>query len=272
MPRIPAASLIRAAAALAAAACARGDAARPDAPDAPGATPAAGPPAAPAGDWRVAGGDPGNGRYSALAQIDRGNVAQLRAAWIYRTGDAPAGGRSEIQATPLVVDGVLYTTTPALAAVALRADRGTPLWRFDPFAGRRRGALDTHVNRGVAYWAEGGERRVFFSAGRRLYALDAATGRPAAGFGDSGWVDLAEGLGRPVDSTSAAGGYVIATSPGAVYGDLLIQGVRVSEAEGAAPGASAGPSTPCRAPASSGTARGRPTRGRPRAAPTRGPA
>ncbi len=234
MPRIPAAALVRAAAALLTAACARGDAARPEAS---GATPAAGPAAAPAGDWRVAGGDPGNGRYSALAQIHRGNVGQLRAAWIYHTGDAPAGGRSEMQATPLVVDGVLYATTPALAAVALRADRGTELWRFDPFAGRRRGALDSHVNRGMAYWAEGNERRVFFSAGRRLYALDAATGRPAANFGDSGWVDLAEGLGRPVDSASAAGGYVVATSPGAVYGDLLIQGVRVSEADGAAPGA-----------------------------------
>ncbi|PYO71198.1 MAG: hypothetical protein DMD64_15395 [Gemmatimonadetes bacterium] len=83
-------------------------------------------------DWRVIGGDPGNTRYSALNQIDTTNVAQLRVAWVYHTGDLPPDGHGEIQATPIVVDGVLYTTTPALAVVALRAENGTLIWRFDP--------------------------------------------------------------------------------------------------------------------------------------------
>src|SRR5213083_337356 len=135
-------------------------------------------------DWRTTGGDPGNSRYSPLDQINRANVAALRVAWVYHTGDVRAGSRSEIQATPIVVDGVLYTTTPALAVVALRADSGTLVWRFDPFANRAR---ESHVNRGVVYWSEGDQRRIFFSAGRRLYALDASTGRPVVGFGDSGW-------------------------------------------------------------------------------------
>jgi quinoprotein glucose dehydrogenase len=179
------------------------------------------------GDWRVTGGDPGNSRYSSLDQINRGNVASLRVAWTYHTGDAPAG-HSEIQATPIVVDGVLYTTTPSLAVIALRADSGTLIWRFDPFANRK---SESHVNRGVAYWSEGSERRVFFSAGRRLYALDAASGRPASTFGGSGWVDLGDGLGRDIGDA-----YIVATSPGATYQDLLIQGTRVGEGEGSAPG------------------------------------
>src|SRR4029079_19574688 len=102
-------------------------------------------------DWKTTGGDPGNSRYSALDQINRGNVGSLHVAWIYHTGDAPAGN-SQIQATPIVVNGVLYTTTPALAVVALRADSGKLIWRFDPFRNRNR---ESHANRGVVYWAAG---------------------------------------------------------------------------------------------------------------------
>jgi quinoprotein glucose dehydrogenase len=181
----------------------------------------------PGDDWPVTGGDPGNSRYSPLTQIDRGNVARLRVAWTWHSGDAP-NGQSQIQATPIVVNGVLFTTTPALAVVALRADRGTELWRFDPFAGRER---EVHANRGVAYWTDGKAARIFFTAGSRLYALDASSGRPVPTFGTHGSIDLREGLGRDVSGTQ-----VIATSPGAIFRDLLIQGTRVSEAEGAAPG------------------------------------
>jgi quinoprotein glucose dehydrogenase len=187
-----------------------------------------GAPSVSADDWRATGGDAGNSRYSSLDQINRENVSQLRVAWTYHTGDVPAGARTEIQATPIIIDGVLYTTTPTLAVVALRADSGTLIWRFDPFANRPR---ESHVNRGVAYWAKGREQRVFVSAGRRLYALDASTGHPIISFGDSGWVDLATGLGRDVRDT-----FLVATSPGVVFDDLLIQGTRVGEGEGSAPG------------------------------------
>jgi quinoprotein glucose dehydrogenase len=179
-------------------------------------------------DWRVTGGEPGNSRYSSLDQINRGNVANLRVAWTYRTGDMPTGGHSEIQATPIVVDSTLYTTTPALAVVALRADNGALLWRFDPFENRTR---ESHVNRGVVYWADDHDARVFFTAGRRLYSLDAHTGKPDRVFGNLGSLDLAGGLGRDV-----ADAYLVATSPGVIYNDLLIQGTRVGEEEGSAPG------------------------------------
>ena len=193
-------------------------------------------PAAPPVDWRVAGGDPGNTRYSTLDQINTANVAQLRVAWVYHTGDMPAhgpwGGPSEIQATPIVIGGVLYTTTPALAVVALRADRGKLIWRFDPRTAHPGPRTDlSHVNRGVVYWADGADQRILFTAGRRLYALDARTGRPIGTFGDSGSIDLAAGLSRDIGDA-----YVVATSPGAIYKDLLIQGTRVGEEEGSAPG------------------------------------
>ena len=183
-------------------------------------------------DWRVTGGDPGNTRYSALNQIDTTNVAQLRVAWVYHTGDLPPDGHGEIQATPIVVDGVLYTTTPALAVVALRAENGTLIWRFDPRTTHDARRTDfSHVNRGVVYWAGGSERRILFTAGRRLYALDARSGRPIRSFGDSGSVDLSAGLSREIGDA-----YLVATSPGAIYKDLLIQGTRVGEEEGSAPG------------------------------------
>ena len=179
-------------------------------------------------DWPVTGGDPGNTRYSSLDQINRDNVARLRLAWTYHTGDAPPSGSSEIQATPIVVHGVLYATTPSLAVIALRAGSGSLVWRFDPFAHRAR---ESHVNRGVVYWADGSDRRIFCTAGRRLYALNARTGIAIPTFGDSGSVDLSAGLGRDV-----TGAYLVATSPGVVYKDLLIQGTRVGEEEGSAPG------------------------------------
>ncbi len=182
---------------------------------------------APADDWQVTGGEPGNSHYSALDQITQANVKQLQVAWTYHTGDAPAG-RSEIQATPIIVSGVMYTTTPALNVVALRADSGTVVWTFDPFAGRAR---EPHANRGVVYWTDGTETRIFVTAARRLFALDAVTGKAIPTFGDSGWVDLGAGLGRDVGSA-----FILATSPGVIYHDLLIQGTRVGEGEGAAPG------------------------------------
>ncbi|HEV7991155.1 MAG TPA: PQQ-binding-like beta-propeller repeat protein [Gemmatimonadaceae bacterium] len=186
------------------------------------------PPPPPDQDWRVTGGEPGQSRYSPLAQIDRGNVKRLRVAWEYHAGDASPQNRTEIQATPIVVRGVLYATSPSLAAFALHAETGALLWRFDPFQHQPR---ESHVNRGVVYWEHGDERRVLYVVGRRLYALDAATGKPVPTFGTGGWVDLGQGLGRDVSRTQ-----LVATSPGVIFGDLIIQGTRVSEGEGAAPG------------------------------------
>jgi len=188
-------------------------------------------PKSPQREWPSHGGDAGHTQYSPLEQIDATNVQRLEVAWTHHTGDARDDGRSQIQCNPIVVDGVLYATSAQLAAFALDAATGRERWRFDPFeAGAKEHALG--VNRGVVLWKDGDERRVFFSAGQRLFALDAGTGWPIKGFGRAGSVDLREGLGRDASSL-----YVLSTTPGAIYRDLLIVGTRVHEGPGpSAPG------------------------------------
>lgn len=146
-------------------------------------------------DWPDVRGEPGGSRFSALSQINRQNVRDLRIAWTYRTGDSrPA---STIECTPIVVQGVLYLTTARTRVVALDAATGQERWRFDPEIGRRFPAASGGVNRGVAYWSDGrsrGERRILLGAADgRLISLDARTGRPDPAFGRDGEVDLRAG-------------------------------------------------------------------------------
>jgi quinoprotein glucose dehydrogenase len=183
-----------------------------------------------AGGWRFHGGDAGHMQYSPLAQINPENVQRLRVAWVYRTGDARADGRSQIQCNPIVVRGVLYASSPLIKVFALDAASGKALWTFDPFAASGQEMSPLGVNRGVVYWEKGDDRRILFTAGQRLFALDARTGKPILGFGTKGTVDLTEGLDRDVK-----GLYVLSNTPGALYHDLLILGSRV--AEGPAPAA-----------------------------------
>jgi quinoprotein glucose dehydrogenase len=181
--------------------------------------------------WPTHGGDPGHTQYSALRQIDATNVGRLEVAWTYHTGDAQRDNRSQIQCNPIVVGSVLYATSAGLKVFALDAATGKALWTFDPFAGGG-GPSSLGVNRGVTYWADGDDERILFTAGSRLYALDARTGKPIATFGKGGSVDLHDGLGRDVSRL-----FVISNTPGAIYKDLLILGTRVAEGPGpAAPG------------------------------------
>lgn len=186
------------------------------------------PPPEAGSDWPVAGADGANSQYSALDAINRSNVHQLEVAWTYHAGDA--GERTQIQCNPIVIDGVVYATTPGLKAIALDGATGAERWRFDPFEGAA-GAHSLSVNRGVVYWAEGDDRRILYAAGDRLFALDAATGRPVPSFGTGGSVDLRLGLGGDTGEL-----FVVSNTPGVVYEDLLILGTRVSEGPGAAPG------------------------------------
>jgi len=140
-----------------------------------------------AADWPSYGRDRGGSRYSALKQINTGNVGDLREAWSYPLDNDTAAGASSagFEFTPLVVGGVLYTAA-AGRIVALKADTGTEIWRqsFEAGAGVPR--------RGLAYWA--GERgqpaRVFCIVGRRLVALDAVNGRRLPSFGVGGEVEM----------------------------------------------------------------------------------
>ncbi len=176
-----------------------------------------------AADWPFYGGDADSSRYSTLKRINTRNVGDLRVAWTFHTGDKRDRPVTQMQCTPVVVDGVMYVTSPQLKVIALRADTGEKLWSYDPFAGlndrRPRG-----VSRGVSYWAGGRDKRILFTYRSRLVSLDAATGKPDKAFGDNGQVDLTQGLDR--DITGLA--YYV-TTPGVVYKDLLILGSTTGE-------------------------------------------
>lgn len=182
-------------------------------------------------DWPVYLGDKSSSHYSPLKQIDTANVRRLKVAWIYNTGDLDTASHSQIQCNPLIINGTLYGTSPRLKLLALDAATGQLKWAFDPFADFPKTKTPINVNRGVTYWSEGDDRRIFYAAGSYLYAINAITGRPVSTFGDSGRVNLHDGLGRESDKL-----YVTTTSPGIVYKDLLIMGTRVAESNPAAPG------------------------------------
>lgn len=171
------------------------------------------------GEWPVYGGNASGQRYSALTQINPRNVAKLIEAWRFETG--PGG----LQTSPLMIDRVLYVCAPDQSVVALDPASGKPLWRFAS------GVAGYQPVRGLSYWREGKEQRLFASSAHYLYALDPASGEPIAGFGQNGRIDLRQGLGR--DPASLA---VFLTTPGTVYRDLIITGFRTGEGTPAAPG------------------------------------
>ncbi|HEX4167972.1 MAG TPA: PQQ-binding-like beta-propeller repeat protein [Bryobacteraceae bacterium] len=177
-------------------------------------------------NWSIVGGARGM-HYSPLTQIDCKNVKQLERAWEFDSGDQFEG--SEMECSPLVLDGVLYATTPRLRVVALDAITGKQLWDFDAHRGEHR--TQKLRNRGLVYWGDGDDRRLFVGIDHYLYALSAKTGQPVTQFGDHGRLDLHEGLGDSAKDLT-----IEATSPGVVYRDLLIQGTLVAEDLPAAPG------------------------------------
>jgi quinoprotein glucose dehydrogenase len=182
--------------------------------------------------WQVYGGNQENNHYSSLTQIDSGNVSQLQVAWVFHTGDADS--TTQIQTNPIIIDTVLYGVSPKLKLFALNAATGKLLWMFDPSDSTKKfaGYFSMNVCRGITCFS-GGEkdRRIFYGAGPRLYCIDAVTGKPISSFGDSGSIDLHHDLGRDVQDL-----YVANTTPGIIYKDMIIIGVRVAEDAAAAPG------------------------------------
>jgi quinoprotein glucose dehydrogenase len=181
-------------------------------------------------NWGTYLGDPASSHYSTLKQITPRNVAKLELAWTYHAGGADPKNRSQIQCNPLIVDGVLYGTTPDLQLVALDAATGREQWRFDPAS--IPGITKTGVNRGVVFWADGADRRILYANDHFLHAVDARTGHRLSSFGDGGSVDLKRDLGRDVSGLALQ-----STTPGILFGDRLIMGMRLGEGPApAAPG------------------------------------
>ncbi|MGH8020105.1 MAG: PQQ-binding-like beta-propeller repeat protein, partial [Opitutaceae bacterium] len=141
--------------------------------------------------WTVSHGDAGARRYSALDQINRGNVVRLREAWTYRSKD----GSGHIQSNPIVVDGVMFAPTVGRAIVAVDAVKGVELWRYQLEPPARLGLENPPARRGLVYWAGEGSHgpRVVFACDLWVYALDPKTGRPLPEFGTGGRTPLPTG-------------------------------------------------------------------------------
>ncbi|MDD9997782.1 MAG: hypothetical protein OXQ89_08570, partial [Rhodospirillaceae bacterium] len=147
-------------------------------------------------DWPYYLGD-GSTQHSTLDQITPANVHRLETAWTYRAGGTDPNNYSQMQTSPIVVGGILYGASPHLHHFALDAATGGELWRFDPF---QNGATATGGDfvRGVTYWDDGAQGRIFLTAGASLFALNARSGNPISDFGHDGRVDLKADLGRDV--------------------------------------------------------------------------
>ncbi|HEX5385602.1 MAG TPA: pyrroloquinoline quinone-dependent dehydrogenase [Gemmatimonadales bacterium] len=199
------------------------------------AAPAAGSAAA-AGDWPEYGRDALGSRWSRLTQINRENVQRLVPAWHIHTGESDpehaAKHRTSFESTPVVANGTMYVTTPTGRVLALEPETGRTRWTFDPHMDRSIRFGD-FVNRGVSTWTDP-EARPGAACARRVYdtpidgrliALDAVSGKPCAGFGTGGTVDLHRGLrNAPYEPAE----YEV-TSPPAVVNGVVVVGSAVSD-------------------------------------------
>jgi len=185
------------------------------------------------GDWTAYGHDALGSRYSPLDQITRENVSGLQAAWTYRTGDTTHTRQpAKFEATPLMVDGTLYLSTPFARVIALDPETGREKWTFDPHTDRGMNWGDW-ANRGVSTWLDAKapagsacRRRVYMgTVDARIFALDSRTGAICKGFGENGMISLKRGLRN---APGFAEEYEL-TSPPAVINGMLITGSSVAD-------------------------------------------
>ena len=185
-------------------------------------------------EWPSYGNDPGGTRYSPLGQIDRTNVVRLRPAWTYRTGET--GGATPyahvaFEATPLMLDGTLYLSTPYNRVIALDAETGAHRWTYDAKVDPTR-RLAIATSRGVSAWLDSAaargvpcRRRIFVGTiDARLIALDATEGSPCPDFGRGGEVDLKQGIA--VSDNACC--YQV-TSPPAIVNGLVVVGSSIGD-------------------------------------------
>ena len=178
------------------------------------------------GQWANYGNDPGGMRYSPIDQINIDNVTQLNVAWTYQSGEletyegTEVASKAAFEATPLMIDGILYFSTPTNRVIAVDAGSGREKWVYDPKVNLQREYSEI-TSRGVSKWidynlqpADNGYMRILVATiDGRLIALDSKFGKPIASFGINGTVDLKKDVGR-----------IQVTSPPAVIGDLIITG------------------------------------------------
>lgn len=189
--------------------------------------------------WPAYAGSKKGDRYSGNEQINKSNVASLQVAWRYSTNDKDPNNRSQIQCNPIVVNDVLYATSARSKLFAVEAATGKEVWVFDPYnlpgVEQAENAFWFAVNRGVMYWEDeaGADKRIYYSIAENLYAVNAETGLLIESFGRNGRIDLREQLDTDMDISKT---YASGTTPGVIFNDLIIMGMRLSEGSDALPG------------------------------------
>lgn len=178
--------------------------------------------------WSMYKADAASTSYSHLDQVNTANVSGLREAWTYEYNDDREGARpGGSQCNPIVIDDVMYIASVQRTIFALEASTGKKIWAYDPYNGGKGGGSF----RGVTYWEKGNDKRILFTAGDNLFAINATTGLPITTFGKGGKVSMNVGIRD--DSSKIS---IKPTSPGIIFKDLIIIGNEVSELYGAQPG------------------------------------
>ena len=180
-------------------------------------------------DWGIYRGDKKGNQFAELAQIHAANVHRLRPVWEYHTGDS--GSRTSMYANPIMIDGLVYVSTPSLGAAAIDAVTGKEVWFFDASKHNENQQVLQGRNRGLVYWEGKAGQRIFVFVKNRVYAVEAKTGNLITTFGSGGHIDLRNDLG--IDPQKAS---IECTAPGIVYQNMLIVASRVPEGYISTPG------------------------------------
>ena len=174
------------------------------------------------GEWRHWGADLGSTKYSPLDQINRDNVKNLRVVWRWKADNFGPRPQNNLEATPLMIGGVLYTTAGTRPSVAaIDGATGETLWTYRYDEGPRGDMAPRSVSRGVEYWSDGKQQRIILiTRGYHLISLDAKTGLPDPAFGNKGIVDLYQDFDQPTPKD----GTISSTSPAVVVNNVVVVG------------------------------------------------
>ena len=181
-------------------------------------------------EWRHAGADHSSAKYSPLDQIDANNFNSLEIAWRWKSADLRLDegvgyGTADYRAVPLVVNGTMYVNTNHGMVAALDPISGEELWVFDPESYRFGPPIQTNIMiRGIEYWTDGNIERIFVATlGKQLLSLDIDTGLPDPNFGEGGYIDLSQNLGRLEFESN----FITAGAAPIAVGDSLIVGSKI---------------------------------------------
>jgi quinoprotein glucose dehydrogenase len=177
--------------------------------------------------WAKTGGGSENLKYSALQQIDTTNYAKLSVAWVYHSENNDSTKFGPMECNPIIVENIMYGVSPKLKLFAIDATTGKALWTFDPadsVANKTWHRSSVNMNRGVAYWANGNDKRIIYTVGPIVFCVDANTGKLIPSFGTDGGINLVNGLDRDPSKL-----FVAPTSPVMVYKNLFFVSGLVGE-------------------------------------------